>query len=63
MELEVRIKPLYDGKFIIRTTINYENFKIYNNLDEVLCALSRIDWWSKDPMKDTDVREPFSKED
>jgi len=39
MELEVRIKPLYDGKFIIRTTINYENFKIYNNLDEVLCAL------------------------
>jgi len=63
MELKVEITPLYDGKFVVRTSINYENFKIYNNLDEVLCALSRIDWWLKDPMKDTDVREPSPKED
>jgi len=57
MEFKVEITPLYEGKFVVRTTTHYENFKIYNSLDEVLCALSRIDWWPKDPMEDADVRE------
>jgi len=63
MELKVEITPLYDGKFVIRTTMHYEDFHICENLSEVLCRLSRMNWWPENPLKDVDIREPSSKED
>jgi len=57
MEVEITIKPLFEGKFIVKAKASYEDFKIYDSLDEVLCALSRVNWYPKDPLKDADVRE------
>ena len=52
MNICVRIKPLYEGKFIVRVKIKKEEFLIFENLDEVLHFLRKINWFPEDPLKD-----------
>jgi len=58
--VKVEIQKIGD-KFSVRISENWEHFQLCNSLAEVLSYLTTIDWKTKDPLRNANLKEKYSK--